>query len=178
MAGTTIQSLKEIGINSTASGVGLSGIGTTSGATAGLFQSTTSGGQILSGRAGGSAGNFASGTEVFSVSYSGAVKGTTMLPALNGVIFSATPTFDASLGNTIKITLTGNVTSSTLSNATAGQTLNFVICQDATGSRTFVWPTNVLGGMAIGSTASKCSAQSFVFDGTKAYAVSNGVSNM
>jgi hypothetical protein len=97
---------------------------------------------------------------------------------LNIVTFSATPTFDASLGNTQKITLTDNVTSSTLSNATAGETVNFIICQDATGSRTFVWPTNVLGGMTIGATLSKCSAQNFIFDGSNAYALSAGVTNM
>ncbi len=97
---------------------------------------------------------------------------------VNTVTFSATPTFDASLGNTQKITLTANVTSSTLSNATAGQTINFLICQDGTGSRTFVWPTNVKGGMTIGSTLSTCSAQDFIFDGTNAYALSAGVTNM
>jgi len=70
------------------------------------------------------------------------------------------------------------VTSSTLSNATTGQQLDFLICQDGTGSRTFVWPTNVLGGMTIGSTLSKCSAQNFIFDGTNAYALSAGVTNM
>ena len=97
---------------------------------------------------------------------------------VNTVTYSATPTFDASLGNTQKITLTGNVTSSTLSNATAGQSINFLICQDATGSRTFVWPTNVLGGMTIGATLSTCSAQNFIFDGTNAYALSAGMTNM
>jgi hypothetical protein len=96
---------------------------------------------------------------------------------VNSVTFSATPTFDASLGNTQKITLTGNVTSSTLSNATAGQALYFLICQDATGARTFVWPTNVQGATTIGSTASTCTAQSFVFDGTNAYALAAGVIN-
>ena len=101
-----------------------------------------------------------------------------IISGLNVVTFSATPTFDAALGNTQKITLTGNVTSSTLSNATAGETVNFIICQDATGSRTFVWPTNVLGGMTIGATLSKCSAQNFIFDGTNAYALSAGVTNM
>lgn len=96
----------------------------------------------------------------------------------NVVPFSSTPTFDASLGNTQKITLTGNVTSSTLSNAAVGQTINFLICQDATGGRTFTWPTNVLGGMTVGPTASKCSAQTLLFDGTNAYALSPGVTNM
>ncbi len=32
--------------------------------------------------------------------------------------------------------------------------------------------------MTIGSMASKCSAQSFVFDGSKAYALSTGATNM
>jgi hypothetical protein len=95
-----------------------------------------------------------------------------IISGLNVVTFSATPTFDASLGNTQKITLTANVTSSTLSNASTGQTINFIICQDATGSRTFVWPTNVLfpagASTAIGATASKCSTLLTVFDGTNA----------
>lgn len=52
-----------------------------------------------------------------------------------------------------------------------------IICQDATGSRTFVWPTQIHGAMTIGSTASLCSAQSFVSDGTNAYALSPGVVN-
>ncbi len=104
--------------------------------------------------------------------------GGAVISGLNTVAFSATPTFNASLGNTQKITLTANVTSSVLSNATAGETINFIICQDAVGGRTFVWPTNVLGAMTIGATASKCSGQSFVFDGTNAYALSAGVSNI
>jgi len=94
------------------------------------------------------------------------------------VTFSSTPTFDASLGNTLGITLTGNVTSSTLSNATNGEVINFMICQDSGGGHTFAWPTNVKGGMTIGSTASTCSAQSFYFNGTTAYALSPGVANM
>ncbi len=93
------------------------------------------------------------------------------------VTFSATPTFDAVWANNFKITLTGNVTSSTLSNARVGQVLTFQICQDATGSRTFVWPTNVKGATTIGSTLSTCSAQSFKFDGTNAYALAAGVIN-
>jgi hypothetical protein len=101
-----------------------------------------------------------------------------VVSALNTVAYSATPTFDSSLGNTHKMTLTGNVTSSTLSNASAGQRINFIICQDSNGNRTFTWPSNVAGGMAIGPTASKCSAQTFIFDGNKAYALSSGVANM
>jgi hypothetical protein len=115
---------------------------------------------------------------IFTVGTAPAQFGGPVISGLNDVTFSSTPTFDAKLGNTQKITLTGNVSSSTLSNATAGEQINFIICQDATGSRTFTWPSNVKGGMTIGSTASKCSAQTFIFDGTNAYALSSGVTNM
>jgi len=92
--------------------------------------------------------------------------------------FSATPTFDASLGNSLKMTLTGNVTSSTLSNAQAGQQISWILCQDGTGSRTFVWPANVKGGMTISAGANTCSAQNFLYDGTNAYALSPGMTGM
>jgi hypothetical protein len=84
------------------------------------------------------------------------------------VTFSATPTFDASKANLFKITLTGNVTSSTLSNALVGQQLGFEICQDATGGRTFVPPTNVSGFATIPAGANVCSLQFYWFDGTNA----------
>jgi hypothetical protein len=54
------------------------------------------------------------------------------------VAFSATPTFDGGSG-TVKsfyITLTGNITSCTLANFTAGQLATFNFIQDGTGTRT------------------------------------------
>lgn len=81
--------------------------------------------------------------------------------ALVAVAFSATPTFDASLGNIFEITLTGNVTSSTLSNAVAGANYTFIIHQDGTGSRTFVPPASVpLATIDPGSNA--VSVQKFI----------------
>ncbi len=77
------------------------------------------------------------------------------------VTFSATPTFDASKSPTFKITLTGNVTSSTLTSAEDGMLLIFTICQDATGSRTFVWPTQLQGTLAILATANSCTTEMF-----------------
>lgn len=97
--------------------------------------------------------------------------------ALNTVAFSAAPNFDASLGNTQKITLTDNVTGSMLSNASAGEYLYFIICQDATGGRTFAWPPNLKGGMTIGTTPGTCSTQAFIYDGANAYALTPGVTN-
>lgn len=95
--------------------------------------------------------------------------------------FSATPTFDAALQNHFSITLTANVTSSTLSGSvTAGyaEIITFLICQDGTGTWTFAWPANVFGGMTISPTANKCNSQSFRYDGTNAYALSSGLTGM
>jgi hypothetical protein len=89
------------------------------------------------------------------------------------VTFSSTPTFTAvsTTADSWTMTLTGNVSSSTLTGATTGEILTFNLCQDGTGSRTFVPPANVLNMGTIGSTASSCSHQTFVFDGTNAQAL-------
>jgi hypothetical protein len=84
------------------------------------------------------------------------------------VTFSATPSFDASTSTTFKLTLTANVTSSTLTGAVAGEPIAFLICQDATGGRTFVAPTNVQGWVTIPTAANACSLQTFIYDGTNA----------
>jgi hypothetical protein len=103
-----------------------------------------------------------------------------VVSGVNSVTFSATPVFDASLGNTQEIFLTGNVTSSTLTNTTLGQSINFVICQDGTGGRTFTWPSNVGGEMTISSSAFTCSAQSFVVSNISGFvqATSPGVGDL
>lgn len=91
-----------------------------------------------------------------------------------------TVTFNGSNGASVasfKITLTGNVTSSSWVGGTAGQIVIVEICQDSTGSRTFVFPTNFKGAFTIGATASKCNTQPFFFDGINLYAMSAGVTN-
>lgn len=118
------------------------------------------------------------GNVVFSVGKNGQALATSLVASINNVSFSTTPIFDASLGNVQKITLTADVTNSTLTNASAGQEIHFIICQDAAGGHTFSWPANVKGAMIIGVIGSKCNAQSFTFDGTNAYATSTGVTNM
>jgi hypothetical protein len=102
----------------------------------------------------------------------GASRTDVRLGSLTTVAFSATPIFDASTAASFKLTLTGNVTSSTLTNAVAGEPISFEVCQDATGGRTFVPPTNVLNMGTIVSTANACSTQEFWFDGSNA--VSSG----
>jgi hypothetical protein len=91
---------------------------------------------------------------------------------------SGTMAFDAGLGNTFEVTLNANVSSTNLVNAQAGQWLHFIVCQPSSGGPfTFNWPGTVRGGMTVGTTAGKCSAQSFVFDGTSAFATSSGAAN-
>lgn len=60
------------------------------------------------------------------------------------VTFSATAmTVDCSLSNVFTTTFTANVTTApSLSNAKDGQTINWFITQDGTGSRTMTWPTS------------------------------------
>jgi hypothetical protein len=90
--------------------------------------------------------------------------------AYTSVSFSATPTFTAG-SNTVDawtITLTGNVTSSTLASAATGERLGFKICQDATGGRTFVWPTGFGAAGTISPIASVCTKQEFYWDGSNA----------
>lgn len=84
------------------------------------------------------------------------------LGKLPAITFSATPTFSGDGRDSFEITLTGNVTSSTLNNLTPGQRLTFWIKQDATGGRTFVWPTNVKGFGGIDLTPNKVSQQQFM----------------
>jgi hypothetical protein len=88
------------------------------------------------------------------------------LPGQVATTFSATPVFDASAGTSFTITLTGNVTSSSVTNPTAGETITFIITQDGTGGRTFVWPANFHGASNIGTDANNVSVQSFIYTGS------------
>jgi hypothetical protein len=59
---------------------------------------------------------------------------------------SGAQTFDYSLGNVVTCTLSGNITSLTLSNPPASgraATLSVYVTQDATGGRTIAWPGSV-----------------------------------
>jgi hypothetical protein len=56
--------------------------------------------------------------------------------------FGATTTFDFSTFINTAVTLTGNITTMTLSNVKAGQAGTITFIQDGTGSRTTVWNSN------------------------------------
>jgi hypothetical protein len=77
------------------------------------------------------------------------------------MVFSSTPTFDASAASDFEFPLTGNVTASTLTGLQAGQTINVRLIQDATGGRTFAWPSNVRNAGDVDLTANASTSQSF-----------------
>jgi hypothetical protein len=99
------------------------------------------------------------------------------LPALNAMSFSATPTFNAGVYDSFSMTLTGNVISSTISNPTAGQTITFILTQDATGGRTFTYASNVRGWSNVDTNANAVTVQSFIWDGTNWRATGPGSTN-
>jgi hypothetical protein len=100
------------------------------------------------------------------------------LPGTSTPGFSATPTFDASTANSFQMTLTGNVTSSTVSNPTPGQVVVFLFTQDGTGGRTFAWPGNFIGAGVVIPDPNVTSIQAFIYTGSawKAVGALNGVS--
>ena len=71
---------------------------------------------------------------------------------------SATPTFDCAAGNVFEpAAMTGNVTSITLSNPAAGQTVQIRFQQDATGGRTVAVPSGAKVDGSINTAANRVS---------------------
>jgi hypothetical protein len=75
--------------------------------------------------------------------FAGGVPSAVQTPPV-AVTFSATAmTLNCDLSNVFTTTFTANVTTApTLSSANDGQTINWFITQDGTGSRTMTWPTS------------------------------------
>lgn len=102
------------------------------------------------------------------------------LCAIVPVAFAASMTFNAALSPfpTFTSTLTGNVTSSAVSNPTAGQEICFILTQDGVGGRTFAWPANFKGqSLIIADEANSVFVQTFRFDGVSWRATSPGSVN-
>lgn len=104
--------------------------------------------------------------------------GNVKVEALKAVTFSATPAFDRSLGAVQTITLTANVTSSTLANCAAGQTVVFDIIENGTGGFTFSAPANLHGFGSITTTANFHNRQMFYCDGSSSNSGGYSVSTM
>jgi hypothetical protein len=86
----------------------------------------------------------------------------------SNVVFSPTPIFNAALASIFSITLTGNVTSSSVNSPVQnGQVIEINVCQDATGGRSFVFPPNFLNTstFTISPTASVCTPTMWFFNG-------------
>lgn len=80
----------------------------------------------------------------------------------------ATISVDASLSNTFKVTLAGNRTLANPTNTVSGFTYNFLIYQDATGSRTLTFGSNYkfTSTPTLTTTASKLDVVSCICDGS------------
>lgn len=66
-------------------------------------------------------------------------------PLITTLGYSPTPNFAANTADGFQFPLNGNITSSTISGQTNGQTIAFYMSQDATGGRTIAWPGNFFG---------------------------------
>jgi hypothetical protein len=78
-------------------------------------------------------------------------------------------TIDAAAGNVQSITLSANATSSTITNPSTGQRLTLSWWQDATGGRTYAWPTGLKFAGGAAPTASTAAFYrdivTFTYDG-------------
>jgi hypothetical protein len=78
------------------------------------------------------------------------------------VTFSATPVFTAGSCTTFVMTLTGNVTSSTITGGLTGQLINFSLTQGAGGPWTLAWPASFANPPLLTPVAAKSEQASFV----------------
>jgi len=101
------------------------------------------------------------------------ISGSLTAGTINGVIpaglvtvpFGANPIFNAATGLSFKITLTGDVASSSFTNGAVGPSvIAFRIVQDGTGGHAFTWPSNVRNAGDINPGANSRSLQLFAVD--------------
>lgn len=115
--------------------------------------------------------NCASGSMVYTVNGIGGTSSynsTTVTPSGGSATFTVTAQNQLFL-----LTLNQNVTSLALTAVavTAPAYVTFQITEAAPGNFTFSWPSNVIGGCTIGPAANQVTTQSFVWNGTNAYAL-------
>jgi hypothetical protein len=106
---------------------------------------------------------------IFQSGSGGSVSGYVPIPTQVTVPFSATPVFNASLGTSFLMTLTGNVTSSTFTNGVKGQIYVFEIIGN--GSATFAWPSTFYNAPIVNPAGGIQTTQAFYFDGTSGWAL-------
>lgn len=89
-----------------------------------------------------------------------------MVGNLETLAFTSTPVFPASSYSNFLLTLTGNVTSSTIGGGAVGEVATLDICQNATGTYSFVWPTNLLNAPPVQANANSCTSVIAVYNGS------------
>ncbi len=90
---------------------------------------------------------------------------TSLAAGYQPVGFSSTPAFNASLYDYFSMTLTANVTSSTVTGGQTGQLITLDLCQNATGNFTFAWPANLSGAPAISPASNACTIVQAYYNG-------------
>ena len=97
------------------------------------------------------------------------------------VPFASTLVFTACADNQLFfVTLTGNVTSSSFNECPGVQLPAFVtfeLIQDGTGSRTFSWPSNSVGGGLLAPAANAITVQTYLWDGSTLQAIAPAMGN-
>ena len=88
------------------------------------------------------------------------------------VPWSETPEFPGDVFTTFRITLAGDVTSSTAPDTVQGNLYTFIIQQDATGNHAFPWPANFLNASPINPNPNGLTVQTFVMDTENLIAIS------
>lgn len=86
------------------------------------------------------------------LSEKGALQAIVLQQTVQTPSFSATPTWDVSLGSVIKVTLTGNITAANFTGGVDGQAITLALTQDGTGTRTIAWGSSVAFGTDITAT--------------------------
>jgi uncharacterized membrane protein YbhN (UPF0104 family) len=86
---------------------------------------------------------------------------------VNALAFSPTPIFDGSEGDIQSMVLTGDVNSSSLVGAQAGQRVRFRIIQDAAGRHRFAWPANTVGAPAVNQGPRTETDWTCLYDGSR-----------
>jgi hypothetical protein len=77
--------------------------------------------------------------------------------------------FNAAAGNSIRLTLQGDVAASSIANPSSGQFLLLLICQDAVGGRRMSWPADVRlagGTLVLSQEPESCDSLTLVYDGS------------
>ena len=78
------------------------------------------------------------------------------------VPYSTSVVFNAGLAAQFDLTLTGNVTASSITNQISGQLLGFIVTQDSVGGRSFLWPSVLASPGGVCQLAGSTSIQYFV----------------